>query len=167
MRILATVLATSMLLAAGASHAAATGPVLDHSGAGISSRGLPFDPTLAAIQANIFTPSCALSFCHGAAETANLHLEEGYSYASLVNVPSVEVAGALRVEPFDPDASYIICKLENCAWIVGSQMPLIGGPLDQPTIDVVRTWILMGAPEFPPISVEGQSWGRVKALYRD
>jgi hypothetical protein len=134
-------------------------------GAGISSARGPFPPTLEAIQANVFSPSCAMSFCHGEGMAANLDLRPGASYSNLVNVPSVEVPPALRVEPYDPDGSYLICKLENCSWIVGSQMPLIGGPLDQSVIDVIREWIGNGAPE-TPVSVSASTWGGVKALYR-
>jgi hypothetical protein len=126
-----------------------------------------FEPTFPEIQANVFTPSCALSFCHGAAMQAMLDLREGASYDHLVGIPSVEVPDHVRVEPFKPDDSYLICKLENCSWIVGSQMPLIGGPLGQEVIDIIRQWITDGALEFPPVAVEGGSWGRVKALYRE
>jgi hypothetical protein len=130
------------------------------------SAGPPFEPTLQAIQKNVFTPSCALSFCHGDAMMADLDLREGSSFGELVNVPSVEDPSRFRVEPFNPDDSYLICKLEACSTMIGQQMPLIGGPLDQPVIDVIRQWITDGAAD-EPISVESQSWGRVKALYRD
>jgi len=126
----------------------------------------PFPPTLQAIQDNVFTPGCAMSFCHGAAQSAGLDLRSGSSFTFLVDVPSNEVPTADRVEPFLPDDSYLICKLENCAWIVGQPMPLIGGPLPQDQTDVIRDWISLGAPEFPSIAVEGESWGRVKAMYR-
>lgn len=139
----------------------------DWSGSAIAARGLPFEPTLPEIQANVFTPSCALSFCHGASLQMNLDLREGASYANLVNVPSLESPEHMRVLPFDPNSSYIICKLENCPWIVGNQMPLIGGPLDPSYIAVIRQWITLGALEFPSVSVDGTSWGRVKSLYRD
>ena len=129
--------------------------------------GGPFPPTLDAIQDNVFTPSCSQSFCHGEASSADLNLEEGNSWSNLVNVPSVELAGWDRVEPFDPDMSYLICKLENCPSIIGSQMPLIGDLLTQDVIDVIREWILLGAPENPPVGVESNSWGRIKTLYRD
>jgi len=138
-------------------------------GAAIASRGgqLPFQPVFSEIQANVFTPSCALSFCHGAAMQAGMDLRDGAAYASIVGVPSVEVPDRLRIEPFAPDNSYLICKLENCSWIVGSQMPLIGEFLDQSVIDVIRAWVSKGAPEFPNIAVEENSWGRVKAMYKD
>jgi hypothetical protein len=133
-------------------------------GAGISSAGGPFPPTLDEIQAHVFSPSCAMSFCHGEAQQANLDLRPGASFDNLVNVQSVETQ-AMRVEPYDPDGSYLICKLENCGWIVGSQMPLIGDPLDQSVIDVIREWINLGATE-SPVSVSASTWGGVKALYR-
>ena len=166
---LPTLIFASMLgvCAASPTFGSTLSSTMDHEGAAISSRGLPFEPTLAAIQANVFTPSCALSFCHGEAMTANLHLSEGHSYDSIVNVPSIELPSAMRVAPFLPDESFLICKLENCSWIVGSQMPLIDGPLDQSVIDVIRLWVQIGAPPENPISVESESWGRVKALYRD
>ncbi len=134
-------------------------------GTGISTAaGVPFEPTLDAIQIHVFSPSCAQSFCHGDAVTANLDLRPGASYSNLVNVPSVEIPG-FRVVPFDANSSYLICKLEACVDMVGSQMPLIGGPLDQSVIDVIREWIDKGAAE-TPISVDATSWGQVKALYR-
>ena len=128
--------------------------------------GLPFPPTFEAIQANVFTPSCALSFCHGAAMSANMDLRAGAAYASIVGVPSVEVPSLHRIEPFAPDNSYLICKLEACPQIVGQQMPLIGGPLDPAVINVLRVWVLSGAPEFGSVAVEPTSWGQVKAGYR-
>jgi hypothetical protein len=135
-------------------------------GAGISAAaGTPFPPTLDDIQANVFTPSCALSFCHGEGLAGNLDLRPGASYSQLVNVPSAEVPSALRVEPYNAEDSYLICKLEACQWMVGQQMPLIGDLLDQAVIDVIREWIDKGAPE-TPISVDEHSWGQVKALYR-
>jgi hypothetical protein len=125
-----------------------------------------FPATLEAIQENVFTPSCALSFCHGAAMSAGMDLRDGQAYSNIVNVPSVEVPGKDRIEPFDPNNSFLICKLEACPWLVGQQMPLIGGPLEQPVIDVIRAWVLAGAPEFPDVAVEPTSWGRMKAKYR-
>jgi hypothetical protein len=132
----------------------------------IGSAAGTLDPTLASIQANVFTPGCALSFCHGEAMTAGMDLREGNSYASIVNVPSAEFPVWDRIEPFFPDQSYLICKLEACPSMVGQQMPLIGGPLGQGVIDVIRQWVEMGAPETDAISVDATSWGQVKAGYR-
>ena len=128
--------------------------------------GGPFPATFEAIQANVFTPSCALGFCHGAAMQAGMDLRAGAAYDMIVNVPSVELAGWDRIEPFDPANSFLVCKLEACPSLVGQQMPLIGGPLDPSVIAVIKQWVLEGALEFPNIAVEATSWGQVKATYR-
>jgi len=65
------------------------------------------------IQANIFTPSCALSAaCHqGNASSANgLNLEAGNSRDNLVGVAAEadDAAGLNRVEPGDPNNSYLL-----------------------------------------------------------
>ncbi len=95
------------------------------------------------IQANVLTPLCTT--CHsGAAAPLGLRLNEGVSYALLVNAPSTEVPSLLRVDPGNPDNSYLIQKLEGTA-AVGARMPLGGSPLPPETIAVVRQWILEGA----------------------
>jgi hypothetical protein len=102
-------------------------------------------PTLASIQANIFTPTCAVSGCHsGGGAMLGLRLDEGFSYASLVNTPSFYGGTLVRVVPGDPDASFLIQKLEpNPSF--GDRMPLTGCCLQQVTIDVIRQWIQDGA----------------------
>jgi hypothetical protein len=61
-------------------------------------------------------------------------------------VPSTEVPSIERVDPGNPDDSYIVLKLENAPGIVGVQMPFGGPYLPQSTIDVIRQWITNGAP---------------------
>jgi hypothetical protein len=97
-----------------------------------------------AIQANVFTPIC--SVCHaGATAPQGLMLDAAHSYNLLVNVPSTEVPGILRVKPGDPANSYIIQKLEGHA-AVGGQMPLGETPLPATTIAFIAQWITDGAP---------------------
>ena len=101
------------------------------------------EPTLASIQDNVFTPICTT--CHaGAAAPNGLRLEEGMSHAMLVNVPSLEVPALLRVEPGNPDDSYLVQKIEGTA-AVGGRMPLGGDPLSADTIAAIRQWITDGA----------------------
>jgi hypothetical protein len=116
--------------------------------------GCPAPPTVtfAQIQDTIFTPSCAVAGCHDAASaTGNLVLTAGSSYAQLVNVqpstPLAAQAGLLRVDPGHPDNSFLLVKLQGPALGEGSQMPLIGGPLPADQIQLVRDWILEGAPQ--------------------
>lgn len=120
--------------------------------------GPPFGANFSEIQSNVFTPTCATAGCHsGAGAPQGLRLEEPVSYAMLVNVPSTEDNGVLRVMPNDPDNSYLIQKLEGTA-SVGARMPLNGAALSQATIDVIRQWITDGAiddrvPSADPITV--------------
>ncbi len=101
------------------------------------------EPTLASIQENVFTPICTA--CHaGSSAPQGLRLEAGASYAMLVDVASVEVPELMRVDPGNPDGSYIIHKLEG-SQAVGDRMPQGGPYLSQATIDAIRQWITDGA----------------------
>ncbi len=100
-------------------------------------------PTFESIQANVFTPICTA--CHvGAAAPEGLILDAANSYGLLVNVSSVQAPDLLRVNPGNPNDSYLIMKLEGTA-AVGARMPDGGPPLPQSDIDVIRHWIIEGA----------------------
>jgi hypothetical protein len=124
---------------------AGNGDGLDENGRPIEEGGGgALQPTFQSIQDNVFTPICTA--CHaGAGAPLGLRLNEGSSYALLVNAPSAEVPSLQRVQPGNPDASYLIRKLEGTA-AVGSRMPLNGPPLPASTIAVIRQWIANGAP---------------------
>ena len=120
-------------------------------GEGLDAGGRPITGPPAAnsdfqeIQDTVFTPICTA--CHvGANAPRGLRLDAANSYALLVNVASVEVPGNLRVNPGNPDASYIVQKIEGTA-AVGVRMPANGPPyLPQDRIDLIRRWIAAGAP---------------------
>jgi hypothetical protein len=120
-------------------------------GTGLDANGRPIPETPVAnndfqeIQDTIFTPICTT--CHiGGGAPQGLRLDAGNSYAMLVNVASAEVPGTLRVNPGNPNASYIVQKIEGIA-AVGVRMPANGPPyLPQDRIDLVRRWIAAGAP---------------------
>lgn len=105
--------------------------------------------TLSQIQASVFTPIC--SGCHNGSNPASgalpgsQNLTAGNSFTALVGVASHEQPALLRVQPGNPDNSYIIQKLEGAAGISGSRMPLGGPFLDQATIDQIKSWISSGA----------------------
>jgi len=104
------------------------------------------EPTLASIQANIFDVSCALSGCHtGSNPPMGLDLSAGQSQNDLVGVGSEEVPAFERVDPGNPDESYLIMKIEGDSRIVGARMPLGRAPLPGEQIAVIREWILDGA----------------------
>lgn len=120
---------------------------------------VPLTADFNSIQQNIFTPTCAISGCHiGAAAPQGLRLDEANSFALLVGTPSTQVPGLLRVNPGNPDLSYLIQKLEGTG-AAGGRMPLNGPPfLPQASTDVIRQWITDGAlaaagPALPPTVV--------------
>jgi hypothetical protein len=63
---------------------------------------------------------------------------------SLVNVASSNEPAFLRVEPGDPENSYLVIKNEG-RQAVGSRMPIGGAPLDEIDQTNIRTWIAQGA----------------------
>jgi len=125
---------------------AGDGTGLDENGRPIDdSDVLPLTATFTSIQRNVFDVSCAVSGCHsGAAAPEGLDLDASASFDNLVGRASQEAAGLNRIEPNDPDNSYLIRKLEGTA-AVGGRMPLNQPPLPRATIDVIRAWISNGA----------------------
>jgi hypothetical protein len=105
-------------------------------------------PSFTFIQEQIFTPSCAVAGCHDAATSQNdMDLSAGAAFANIVNVPTFDTSDFDRIEPGDPERSYILKKVRGDPDIVGSQMPLIGGPLDPALIEALSEWIADGARE--------------------
>jgi Bacterial Ig-like domain (group 2) len=96
----------------------------------------------------IFTANCALSGCHaGPSPQQAMDLSAGKAYANIVNVHAME-ANLDRVEPGDPEASYLLHKIQGTqsqAGGSGGRMPQNADPLPQGTIDIVRAWIQSGA----------------------
>src|SRR5687768_3558438 len=122
---------------------AGSGQGLDENGnpIGNDNGGLPvaFEPTFTNIQQNVFSTICIE--CHSGVEAPEgLRLDSQNSYDHLVNVPSQQQPDLFRVEPGNPNDSYIIRKLEGGPDIIGGQMPLDRTPLDQPTINAIRVW---------------------------
>lgn len=91
--------------------------------------------------------SCAT--CHLTGQEAGaMALVPGKAYAALVDVPSAEMPGLMRVKPGDPDASYLVMKLEGTHLEhggSGAQMPFGAAPLTPEQIAPIRQWISEGA----------------------
>ena len=105
--------------------------------------------TLDALQASVFTPTCAVSGCHTGPTSDSLPSgmdlsTADASFASLVGISSIQQPALARVAAGDPDNSYLVQKIEGTA-PNGSRMPLGGGVLDQGLIDDIRDWIANGA----------------------
>jgi hypothetical protein len=120
-------------------------------GEGLDQNGqpLPINPPAVSdfqqIQDTIFTPIC--SQCHiGANAPQGMRLDAANSYAMIVNVASNEVPALLRINPGNPDASYLVQKIQGNA-AQGVRMPANGPPyLTQAQIDLIRGWVAAGAP---------------------
>ena len=123
------------------------------SSSGSSSSGGGNTVSFQTIQDQVFTPIC--SQCHhGAGAPEGMQLTDGQAYAMIVGVPSEEVPSLDRIQPGDPDQSYLVQKIMGTA-AVGNQMP-DGCPATQPCLDaatiaMIRQWVSEGAPP-PPAS---------------
>jgi hypothetical protein len=104
------------------------------------------DPTLANVQAEVFTPSCAFSTCHASPGASGLVLEEGASHGALVGVESADAPGNTLVVAGDAEGSYLVHKLRGDEGIVGEIMPQNSGGLEAELVDLVIAWIDAGAP---------------------
>lgn len=105
------------------------------------------EPTFSSIQREILTPTCTP--CHtnvGRTPAGGLNLLSDVAYGNLVSVASLQKSGAVRVVPGDPDASYLVQKLEGAAGIIGTRMPRNGTPLTGGQMLIIRRWIQQGAP---------------------
>ena len=99
----------------------------------------------------LFDDHCTI--CHSG--SAAVVLLRGMAYAQLVNRPTQtmemidESCGGILVVPGRPEQSYIYHKLTEAMPCAGAQMPkgeLGSEPLAACQIDLVRRWILAGAP---------------------
>jgi hypothetical protein len=99
----------------------------------------------------ILNQFCAVPGCHtDDYPAAGLVLTPGHSRASLL-AESTQVPGTRRVEPGNPTNSYLISKLTGLGTFLGRTMPIGPDgepvPLDDWRIEIIRAWIVAGAPE--------------------
>ena len=144
-------LSTSLVLAAcgsggGGGAPAASVPAPPGGGGGGGGGGVLL-PTFDSIQTNVFNVFC--TSCHiGATAPVGLRLDAANSYALLVGVTSAQNGALQRVDPGDPNNSYLIQKLEGTQ-AVGGQMPLGSSALPAADVAVIRQWITDGALQMP------------------
>ena len=99
-------------------------------------------PSLARDLQPIFSARCAVAGCHITATQANLGVvlkDTATTYASVVNVPSGQIPGVVRVVPGDSTQSWLMVLLDT------GEMPKEGAMLSQGTLDTIRNWIDQGA----------------------
>lgn len=101
-------------------------------------------PTWGCVQALVFDPEC--THCHsGPFTSAGLRLDEANSPDAIGSASGEQPALDL-IAPGDPDASYLVRKVEGAATISGGRMPLDGPPyLTDAQLQAIRDWIAAGA----------------------
>jgi hypothetical protein len=105
--------------------------------------------TLSADVQPILTTSCALSGCHaGANPQEGQNLSDGQTFSNVVNVASNELPTMDRVQPGQPDSSYLVHKIQGTHLQIGGsgeRMPLGRSALSASEIALIRAWIQEGA----------------------
>lgn len=103
-------------------------------------------PTFTQVYEDVLQPSCAFSTCHGGSNGSGDFgfTDAAEAYAALVGIESLDSPGSVRVVAGDPDASYLVAKLEAAAGIVGDPMPPPSG-IEAERAQLVRAWIAAGA----------------------
>jgi len=105
-------------------------------------------PTLSGDVQPILTANCTTG-CHGGTQPIlGQNLSEGQTISTTVNVASTELPTMDRIEPGDPDNSYLVQKIQGTQASVGGtgeRMPLGRDALTQEQIDIIRAWIADGA----------------------
>lgn len=118
----------------------------------VGSTSCGHESTLEQMQRRIIGPrGCRVDTCHGVFKAGGLDLRRGLEHASLVNVPAnnaaAAAAGKLRLVPGDPDASFLWQKLIGDLHAdEGARMPQVGRTLDPLELELIRSWIVAGAP---------------------
>jgi hypothetical protein len=116
-----------------------------------------FSGTLDRIQKQVFNQNCALSGCHDSqTQQAGLLLEVGASHDALVGVVPTNLAAQMlgwkRVNVTgpnsgDPDTSFLFHKITgDLGPGLDARMPFGRQPLPANLIEIIRLWIVAGAP---------------------
>ncbi len=74
-----------------------------------------------------------------------MSLEAESVAAEIIGVTSTQLADLKRVDPGNPEGSYLLKKLRGDSDILKGQMPL-DGVLPDEQIEMIREWIAGGAP---------------------
>ncbi len=121
--------------------------------------GASFGPVFSEIQAGLFD-GCAAACHSGASPPGSLDLSANASFMMLVGMPSSADPNVDRVDPGQPETSYLVQKLEG---VNGDPAHPSGSEVPQPDIDSIRGWIADGAiddtaaPPAVPVQVSSMS----------
>ncbi|MBT8399375.1 MAG: hypothetical protein KJO98_02765, partial [Rhodothermia bacterium] len=114
--------------------------------------GAPAAADLESRVSELFEQTCARAGCHaGPVAQMDLFLTSSQFYASTVDVPSTERPDLKRVDPGNPEESYLMMKVNGSPDIVGLPMPMTGEKLSEDEIQLIEDWIrsLQGAEARP------------------
>jgi hypothetical protein len=95
----------------------------------------------------VLNERCVVCHITGAAN-AGLNMQPGMAFDNLVGVASSESA-LKRIEPGDPDKSYLVHKIRGTHVGVGgsgAQMPMGQSPLETELQDLIVAWVAACAP---------------------
>jgi len=102
--------------------------------------------TFTRVQNEVFLQTCATAECHDTiTRQSALDLSVGQAHVQIVNIPSVQIQSLMRIAPNNPDNSYLFQKISTSSPASGLRMPP-GAILADSRINLVRRWILRGAP---------------------
>jgi len=98
--------------------------------------------TLEQKAAAIFERSCNLAGCHTPpTPQMGMDLSKAHYYASTVGMTSMENPSLKRIEPGEPELSYLVKKIKGEPGIVGVRMPFNKNPLSEDEINAIISWI--------------------------
>jgi mono/diheme cytochrome c family protein len=82
------------------------------------------------------------SGCHwGQSPSKGLNLEPGKIQA-VIDAPSKELPALKIIDTADPEASYLLKKVQGGSGIKGGRMPRFGKKLPAADIEILKAWIL-------------------------
>jgi hypothetical protein len=138
-----------LLLVGGLACSDSSGPDGGDNGGGNGGGMVGGTPTLSGSVQPILNANCTGASCHigNASPPFGLNMTSGQTHGNTVNVPSGQVPTMDRIEPGQPDQSYLVHMIQGTFGQVGGTGPRmpIGGQLSQGEIDTIREWITAGA----------------------
>lgn len=109
----------------------------------MDSEGVTFEQ----VNDSVFAQRCATAGCHvGNSPAGGMSLEVDKLATQVIGVDSGQKPELKRVDPQNPEGSYLLKKIRGDEDIEQRRMPLGGNPLSAAQIALVRDWIADGAP---------------------
>jgi hypothetical protein len=109
--------------------------------------------TLDLLERHVFAPTCSRDTCHSGPQSDHtLSLVSGEAHENLVGVEpdnlTARLAGKLRVDPGNPDNSFLLDKLRGTLLPdEGERMPRTLPKIPNKEIALIEAWIAAGAPD--------------------